>query len=254
MIKTIIVEDDLMHVESLVKILHENFKNVQIEAICTNVPDAVKKIDTLKPHLVFLDVEMGPFTGFDVLEMVKRKDFEVIFTTAYEQYAIRAIKTAALDYIEKPVNVDKLTEALARYKLKTGAKKIQTLLENFKNNSEEQKVALYDKGCFLFVKLKDIIRLHSDNAYTEVFYKEDKKVIKTLTSKGISYFEDLFQGKALFYRVHNQHLININYIRQMIYDNGLNLKMDDSEKSSIPVARARKEDFMLFLKQNGILI
>ena len=107
---------------------------------------------------------------------------------------------------------------------------------------------------FPVCELKDIIRLHSDNAYTEVFYKEDKKIVKTLTSKGISYFEDLFEGKALFYRVHNQHSININYIRQMIYDNGLNLIMDDSEKTLIPVARARKDDFMFFLRQNGILI
>ena len=100
MIRTIIVEDDSMHSKSLVRLLEENFSNVEILAVCNNVPEAVKEITAQKPQLVFLDVELGPYTGFDLLEMLENRNFEVIFTTAYQKYAVRAIKTSALDYLE----------------------------------------------------------------------------------------------------------------------------------------------------------
>lgn len=254
MIRTIIVEDDSMHSKSLVRLLEENFSNVEILAVCNNVPEAVKEITAQKPQLVFLDVELGPYTGFDLLEMLENRNFEVIFTTAYQKYAVRAIKTSALDYLEKPIEPEALKTALSRYSNRAGEKKILNLLRNFKISYQEQKIAFYDKGTFVFVKLKDILRFHSDNAYTEVYYRDNENICKTLVSKGIAHFEDLFDGKGLFFRVHNQHLINIQFIRQLGKENGYYLVMDDPEKSVVPVARARREEFLAFLRQNGILV
>jgi len=96
MISTVIVDDDVFHIEALTKLLKSHFSQVKIVAVSSNVPDAVEKIDKLKPQLIFLDIEMSPYSGFDLLEMVSERNFEVIFTTAYQQYAIQAIKASAL--------------------------------------------------------------------------------------------------------------------------------------------------------------
>ena len=167
MIRTIVVDDDVLHLQSLVGLLGEHFKQVEILATSTDVPDAAKKIDELKPQLVFLDIEISPYTGFDLLEMVDNRDFEVIFTTSYNRYAVQALKASALDFIEKPIDKDSLGEALLRYKEKTGKLKMQNLLVNFKLSNEDQKIALSDKSGLHFYELKNIVRCQSENSYTE---------------------------------------------------------------------------------------
>lgn len=257
MIKTIIVDDDSFHIESIVTLLNDHFKQVEIIATSTNVPDAVKKIDSLKPLLVFLDIEMSPYTGFDLLEMVKERDFEVIFTTSYQKYAIQAIKASAIDFIEKPLNIAVLTEALQRFKVKSGQAKMTNLLTNFKLNSEDQKIALSDKTGLHFFEVKNIIRCQSDNSYTEFFILNEgvksKEIIKIIVSKGFNDFEDFLVDKGRFYRVHNQHLVNINHIRKYVKDDGGYLIMDNSCET-IPIARSRREDFLSYLKNKGITL
>jgi len=258
MIKTIIVDDDSFHIESMLSLLNENFKQVEVIATSTNVPDAVKKIGELKPLLVFLDIEMSPYTGFDLLEMVEERDFEVIFTTSYQKYAIQAIKASALDYIEKPLNKALLAEALQRFKAKSGKAKVTNLLSNFKLNSESQKIALSDKSGLNFFELKNIIRCQSDNSYTEFIIlsegEKSKEIVKIIVSKGFNDFEDFLVDKGCFYRVHNQHLVNINHIKKYVKDDGGYLIMDDNLNVTIPVARSRREDFLSYLKTKGIII
>lgn len=157
MIKTIIIDDDLLHLESLETILDEHFKHVDIIATCSNVPDAVKKIDELKPQLVFLDIEMSPYSGFDLLEMITDRNFEIIFTTCYQKYAVQAIKASALDYIEKPTNRENVAEALQRFKLKTGNLRMGNLLSNFRLDHEDQRIALSDKNGLNFYAINKII-------------------------------------------------------------------------------------------------
>ncbi|HBG53764.1 MAG TPA: hypothetical protein DDW70_06100 [Rikenellaceae bacterium] len=254
MIRTLIVEDDIMHARSLTDIIHEHFKNIQILSVCTNVPDAAQQIQELKPELVFLDVELGPLTGFDLLAMLNRRDFEVIFTTAYQKYAVQAIKMSALDYIEKPIDVNQLREALSRYKTKASEKKVQNLLVNLQSSEQDQKIALFDQGSFLFVRIKDIIRLRSENAYTEVYYLENQLVNKALMSKSIAFYEEMLDGKGLFYRIHNQHLINITFIKRLVLNSGCAVIMDDVERSVVPVARSRRDRFLSYLRHNGLMI
>lgn len=254
MIRTLIVDDDPVHSSSLANLLKENFPEVELLAYCHDVPSAVQMIQHLNPQLLFLDIEMPPYTGFDLLEMVNPRQFEVIFTTSYQQYAIRAIKASALDYIEKPIDIKKLKEALARYKEKESNAKINNLLSNFKLKDENQKIALYDKGALNFFLLKDIIRCQSDNVYTEFLIAQQGKTQRIEMSKGIAHFEDFLVDKGFFFRVHNQHIINVNHIKRFVRDNGGYLIMDNDPATTIPIARSRKEDFISYLKTNGIII
>lgn len=258
MIRTIIVDDDCYHIESLVVMLNEHFKHVEIIATSSNVPDAVKKIDELRPELVFLDIEMGKHTGFDMLEMINERDFEVIFTTSYQKYAIQAIKASALDFIEKPIRKSNLEEALLRYKVKTGKERMLNLLSNFKLNSENQRIALPDKNGLSFFELKNIIRCQSDNSYTEFFILGENSnacvSTKIVVSKGFNDFEDFLLDKGFFYRIHNQHIVNINYIKKFIRHDGGYLIMDDKSGIAIPIARARKDDFLNYLQSRGIIL
>jgi two-component system, LytTR family, response regulator len=254
MIRTIIVDDDPLHLDSLIKLLNAGSQQIDLQCVCYDALSAIEKIDKYQPQLVFLDIEMPPYSGFDVLERVKNRNFEVIFTTSYQQYALQAIKASALDYIEKPVDSDKLAEALNRFEEKNGRLKMNNLISNFKLSDENQKIALYDKGGLNFVKLNDIVRCQTDNAYTEFLILQDKKSTVIQVTKGLSCFEDFLTDKGMFFRVHNQHLININHIKRFVKDNGGYLIMDDNPCLTIPIARARKDDFVSFLKLRGIII
>lgn len=258
MIKTIIVDDDSLHLDSLSAMLTEHFKQVEIIGTCSSVPEAARKIEALKPELVFLDVELGPYSGFDLLEIVNERNFEVIFTTSYQKYAIQAIKASALDYIEKPLNKDSLEEALQRFNQKTEKNKITNLLSNLKTDPEYQRIALVNKNGLNFYKAKDIIRCQSDNSYTEFFILDDNKkngeTIKIEVSKGLTYFEDFLVDKGFFFRVHNQHLINIYQIKKFAKDCGGYLVMQGNPEVNIPIARSHKDDFLYFLKCRGIVI
>jgi two-component system LytT family response regulator len=258
MIKTIIVDDDYLHLGSLETMLNKHFKQVEIIACCKNVTDAVNRIDALKPQLVFLDIEMGTHSGFDLLEMVDERAFEVIFTTNYQKYAIQAIKASALDYIEKPIRKENIEEALQRFKEKTGNNRISNLLANFKLKDEDQRIALHDKNGLNFFEVKNIVRCQSDNSYTEFFILDERcnptLISKIVVSRGFNDFEDFLVDKGLFYRVHNKHIVNINHIKKYIKNNGGFLVMDDKSDVPIPIARARKEEFLSYLQSKEIIL
>lgn len=250
MIKTIIIDDDQFHIDSLINILTDNFKQIEIIAYCNNVPEGVDAINKLKPQLIFLDIEMSPYTGFDLLEMVDERDFEVIFTTSYQRYAIQAIKASALDYIEKPVEINILAEAISRFKEKTGKLRMKNLLNNFGKDSSYQKIALNDNNGLNFFETNNIIRCESDNSFTVFYIKENSRILKFTVSKGLYYFEDYLLDLGSFYRVHNKHIININHIKKFVKETGGYLLMNDNSGITIPVARARKDDFLNFLRLN----
>jgi len=258
MIKTIIVDDDYLHLESLEAMIKEHFKQVEIIALCQNIADAINKIDVLKPQLVFLDIEMGTHTGFDLLEMIEHRDFEVIFTTSYQKYAIQALKASALDYIEKPIRKANVEEALLRYKEKTGKARMLNLLANFKLNEEDQKIALPNRKGLSFFEVKNIIRCKSDNSYTEFIVSDEScnplQISKIVVSKGLNMFEDFLIEKGFFYRIHNQHIVNINHIKKYVKDEGGYLIMDDKSGVPIPIARARRDDFLNYLQSRGIIL
>lgn len=256
MIKAILVDDDLMHLGSLQKMLSEEFKQVEVIATCANVPDAVAQVNRLKPQLIFLDIEMSPYSGFDLLEMVDERNFEVIFTTSYQRYAIQAIKASALDYIEKPIDKGKLAEAIQRFRHKTSQANIKNLLENFRLPNENQRVALPDNDGMHFFETNRIICCTSDNSTTYFHIKTDdaKAPVRRITiSKGLTHWEDFFFEKGFFFRVHNRYMVNINYIKRFVKIENSYLVMEHFQEH-VPVARGSKNDFVRFLKTKGMVL
>lgn len=251
MIKAIIVDDEKKFSESLNEMIRERFQDkIHVVAKCKSVKEAVHAIKLHHPDLVFLDVEMPPGNGFEVLEQVDDKNFEVIFTTAYDQYAVKAIKFSALDFLLKPFGAEDLSDALKRYNEKIikdkTQKQYEVLLHNLKNVSDPaKKIALPTLNGFNVVSLSEIIRCKADNNYTD-FYFINK--VKSVISKPLKDFEELLEDHR-FFRVHQSHLINLQHVVSYSKGEGGTVKMSDG--SDIEVSRRKKDEFLKFMLPNN---
>ncbi|MEO8209834.1 MAG: LytTR family DNA-binding domain-containing protein [bacterium] len=215
-------------------------------AKCKNVKEAVHAIKLHHPDLVFLDIEMPPDNGFQVLEALEDKNFEIIFTTAFDQYAIKAIKFSALDFLLKPFGANDLIEAMKRYdekiKKEISQKQYEVLLYNLKNVSDPAKrIALPTLNGFNVVSLSDIVRCKADNNYTD-FYFTNKT--KTVVSKPLKEFDDLLEDHS-FLRIHQSHLINLQHVVNYSKGEGGTVKMSDG--SVIEVSRRKKDEFLKYM-------
>jgi two-component system LytT family response regulator len=206
------------------------------------VEDSVVAVHNNKPDIVFLDVEMPGSSGFDFLKQLKEINFEIIFTTAYGQYAVQAIRFSALDYLMKPIVVEDLVEAVKRagnkIKGQHQREKIDALLNNIKYLNTDKKIALPTLSGLEFVTLGNIIRCESDNTYT-IFYMSDKR--KIVVSKSIGEYEELL-GDYHFLRVHQSHLVNLRYVKSYQKGEGGLIVMEDN--SAVDVSRRRKEQLI----------
>jgi two-component system LytT family response regulator len=240
MYKIVIVEDDVLAREMLSDLLITNHPGYTLTGFFDSVKTAVKSLPSLKPDLLFLDIELLDGKGFDILEKLDSINFEVIVTTGYDSYMLQAIKHSALDYVLKPVNAENLADALRRYELKIAESKIQ-----LKTNESPSinKIILTTNEGLLFLNIADIIRLESDGAYT-VFYSRDNK--KYVTSRTLATYEDQLTNNA-FFRVHHSHLINLNHISKYVKGEGGYVIMSDN--TSVDVSRRKKEDFLKVLGQ-----
>tara|TARA_B100000809_G_scaffold266929_1_gene333163 strand:+ start:6695 stop:7444 length:750 start_codon:yes stop_codon:yes gene_type:complete len=243
MYKTIIVDDEKGCRDSL-EVLLKDFANINIVAVVNSIAQAQEAIINLKPQLVFLDIEMPGGTGFDLLEKITPIDFDIIFTTAYDQYAVKAIKYSALDYLLKPVDPAELKEAVIRFSSKKHDQnlindKFKTLLSNIGTETSHQKVAIpYGEG-ISFVKISDIIHFQSDGSYTNMYTINNEK--PTLISKPIGDYQEMLEGES-FIRIHRSHLINIQHVEKYIKGDGGYTVMSDGSK--IEVSRRKKADFI----------
>jgi two-component system LytT family response regulator len=200
------------------------------------------------PDLVFMDVLLPPDTSFDLIQSLKHIPFEIIFTTSFEEYAIRAFRLSAVDYLTKPVVLSELKQALEKFIQKklvaSTAQHIKTLLENLRSSKPElNRIALPTLNGFIFISIKEIVRCESDNTYT-TFFTIDKR--KLVVSKTLKECEQLLQNYR-FFRVHNSHLVNLDYISEYTKGDGGLIKMTDG--SHIDVSRRRKEEFLRTLKK-----
>lgn len=252
MIKTIIIENEKPQSDYLLQLLSKHFPEVDILAVCDNVPEGIKKVISLSPQLIFLDVELHPYTGFDLLEQTRGQNYEVIFTTSFNKYAVKAIKFCALDFIEKPFGMEDLKEAMERYKNKTStgsAKHIDALLNNIKSNDKTgDQVGIPVLGGFEFIKVGDIIRCQSSNNYTD-FYLTEKRT--TTATKTLKWMEELLSDHS-FFRVHDSHLINLNHIKTYRKggEGGVVLLTD---KHEVDVSRRKKDDFLKILASKKMI-
>ncbi|MBK6827920.1 MAG: response regulator transcription factor [Chitinophagaceae bacterium] len=241
MIKAMIVDDEQSSIDLLQWLAEQYCPDISLIRTARSVQEAIPLISTFKPDILFLDIQMPHQSGFDLLTTIDQWDFEVIFTTAYNEFAIQAIRFSALDYLLKPVDEAELRKAIERYK----AKKIyapagQLLFRNFiqniaHRNREQFKLALAGTAEVKYVELDEIIRLQAESNYTHIHLSGKKTFVSAKTLKD---YDEILQGHR-FLRVHKSHLVNPLHIES--YDKQGFLIMSDG--AQVEVAR-RKQDFL----------
>src|SRR6187551_2772957 len=242
MLKSIIVDDELKSRESLKKMLAAFCQDVEVLDTCQNVAEAVRAIEEFKPDVVFLDVQMQGETGFDLLTTLKNIDFEIIFTTAYSEYALKAIKFSAIDYLLKPIDIDDLQKAVAKIETKQNhsiTSRLTQLIQNLHvGSSENYKLALPTTEGLTFIKINDVMYCKASGSYTEIFMDDGKK---HLVSRPLKEYDDLLSSHT-FFRIHHSYLINLNCIKSYVRGEGGHVIMNDN--SALDVSRRKKEAFI----------
>jgi two-component system, LytTR family, response regulator len=250
MIKALIIDDEPQSAQSLQKDLETNCKQVLIAGTCHSAKEGIMAIKKEKPDLIFLDIEMPWMNGFEMLEVLDKISFSIIFTTAYDQFAAKAFRISAVDYLLKPIDVNDLKEAVKKVEQKIlqqqGQANIENLLQNIKQPYTQQKIALPNKDGYEFVEVSHIVYCQAEGAYTKVFL-DNKKYI--LVSKTLGDIEELLPND-IFQRIHHSTIINLQYVTHFVRSDGGYVKMTSGEQ--LAVSKSRKETLMekLGLKTN----
>ncbi len=242
MIRAIIVDDERESLEVLKLDLHEYCPQVEVLAMCDDPFDAIEKIKRLNPDLIFLDIEMPGLNGFDLLDRLNHYEFDVIFVTAYDEFAIKAIKVSAMDYLLKPIDEEELMDAVHKVEEKQNRylskEHVEILMTNLKDaDGRFAKLAIPSLEGLDFILIDDILYCQADGNYTIIHTKDEKFII----SKTLKMIEHLLEN-APFFRTHQSYLVNINHIRK--YLRGVGGEIILSDGSYVQVARARKEALM----------
>lgn len=247
MIQAVLVDDESNSLEALGILLEKYCPEVEVIGTAQSVEEAVNVIDDLQPELVFLDIALPDGQGFEVLEQVEHDQFEVIFTTAYDQYALTAFEFSALDYLLKPINAEKLKQSVERYRNIKGDREISSrvsvLKDSLKNINE--RIILSSMDGFDVYKISDIIRCEANGSYTTFFIKGG---IKVVTSKTLNNFEKLLADQP-FARVHSKHLVNLEYIKKYISGRGGYVVFEDG--SQVDVSERKKKEFIRLMKEHA---
>ncbi len=243
MLRAIIIDDEEKSRKLLKSLLNLLPHEIDIIAEADDVESGISTIKKNKPDLVFLDIHLRTGLGFDILERITEKNFKVIFTTAYDQYAIRAFRISAIDYLLKPIDPELLNEALDRaQKTHLSDNKFDEKLKIARNKDKTfNRLALCTSEGIHFVNTKDIVYCKGEGSYTRFFLNNDKSVI---ISKGIKEYDELLNPQG-FYRVHQSFLVNINQIDQFLKEDGGTLLMKSGVK--IIVSRRKKEKLIEIL-------
>jgi two-component system, LytTR family, response regulator len=243
MIKAVIIDDEKTSRETIKGLLKRYAKNVEVVGEADGYISGINKINLLRPDVIFLDIQMPDGSGFKLLEEIGEINFEVIFTTAHDQFAIKAIKYSALDYLLKPINPEELANAVDKLALKLKKGKDNTgvnfLLEAIKSPSSNiKRIVLSELEGMQIVEVDDIIRCEADGNYTK-FFLINKRVI--LVSKILKEYDEIL-SEFNFIRPHKSHLINLKYIKSIIKIDGPIIEMTDG--SQVPVARRKKDQIL----------
>lgn len=243
-LKTLIIDDEKDARDALQVLLEKFVPGIEVIGQGTGVQDGLKKIKELNPEVVFLDINMEDGTGFDLLESLERFDFSMIFVTAFNQYAIKAFKYAAFDYLLKPVDLQELRKCVNRLHETKNHSSVDRLsqLKQAKNNENITKLTLPNLGGFDVVEISDIIRCEGQKNYTTFHMKDGNKIMVSNTLKEY----ELLLADHNFLRVYQSHLINLKYIQKYIKGRGGIVVMQDD--SNIPVSREKKDDLLKRIK------
>lgn len=244
MLKTLIVDDESHCIERLIHLIERHPNTFEVVATCDSVERALEAVANTKPDLVFLDIEIHDKTGFDFLKQAKKTDFKIIFTTAFDSYAIKAFKFSAFDYLLKPIDIDDFNNTIIRLKKETRQKTLEGQLENlFRNLNPDQNkiITIPSVSGFETIKLEDIIHFEANTSYTYIYTEKERKLV----SKPLKFYEDLLNEQR-FFKTHKSHIINIDFVKT--YHKGKQSYVTMTNNSHIPVSVRRKEAFLkLFL-------
>lgn len=243
--KILIIDDEKRTREMIAKMIDSFELEVECFPIGENVQSGLQAIHDLNPDLVLLDIQMPDGTGFDLLNSIEERNFEVVFITAFEEFAIKAIKFSALDYVLKPIDSDELKAAVLKAQSTFGTKinkeQVETLNYNIQNINRKKLVLKTHESVFV-VDLDSIIRCEADRNYTSFFLKDGKRI---LVSKTLKEYEMLLPSTQ-FFRVQQSHLVNLNYVDRFDKKNGGSVVMKDL--SEVPLSPAKKDLFFKVLE------
>jgi two-component system, LytTR family, response regulator len=244
-IKTLLIDDENRNLKLTQSLLEKHCENIEIIGLCNDAEEAVIMIQELQPQLIFLDVEMPYLTGFEVLNKIQPFSFEVIFLTAFSQYAIEAFKHHAIGYLTKPIDIDDLKEtvknATKRISEKSFSQNIFALLEHVKQpttNNEDEKIALATQSGILFAKLSEIVYCESSGNYTTFYFNSDKHI---LVSRQLGEYEKLLP-QSKFVRIHDKYIIQLSYVKEYTKGSGGDVVLETGQ--TLPVSVRRKDDFL----------
>ena len=240
MIKAILVDDEEHCLDTLTMLINEYCPEVEILEQCASAKKALTAIEKYNPELVFLDIEMPVMNGFELLEQLNEINFSIVFTTSYDQYAIKAIRFSAFDYLLKPIDPKELIIAVHKaevYKNKPAAVQLQMLMDQIHNkDSGFTKIAVPTFEGFELISADSVIRCEADDNYTYLFLKNKKKIT---ACRSLKEMDEQLQDFKHFIRVHHSYLVNLNEVDKYVRGEGGYLVMSDG--STVNVSRSRKE-------------
>lgn len=241
-ISCVIIDDEEHNLENLKLLLAKHCPEVNVFGMASSAKQGLEMITNYSPDLVFLDVEMPDKNGFDLLELIPVKAFEVIFVTAYNKYVLQAIKSCALDYLMKPISIQELQEAVRKVanivEKKHENEKLKMLLQNLKNPNLSYKIALPTSEALNFVSIDQIVRCGGENNYTKFYLIDGTKI---LVSKTLKEWEELLSSHG-FIRTHQSHLVNSFYVKSYIKKDGGYILMNDGSTASVS---KKRKDYVL---------
>ncbi|RPA67113.1 DNA-binding response regulator [Cyclobacteriaceae bacterium YHN15] len=237
MIRAIIIDDEPKSIQSLEWDLNYFSDQIDVVGTFSNVIDAIRKIDGLKPDVVFLDIEMPEMDGFQFLEFFKDRTFEVIFVTAYAEHAIHAIKKSALDYLLKPIEKEDLSLAVQKISQNKKKRDLAEVFQNEKMVFQGTRLKINSDDKMVFLDPADIVYCESDGSYSRIMTENNGVVY---ISKKLKYLEEMLPNE-LFYRIHNSYLINLRKVS--LFEKGSS-KVVLVSGISLPVARSKKSGFL----------
>lgn len=242
MLKAILVDDELNSLQNLQLKIQEFCPSLKVVAQTQRPEEAIVLIAQHKPDVVFLDIEMPRMNGFKMLEQISDIDFEIIFITAYNHYAINAIRISAFDYLVKPVAIKDLQQTvdrLGQFTAKKLRERAETLNKNLANpKSQDDQIAIPTTDGLEFIQIRHIIRIESSSNYSRLILENGHQLLVTRQLKD---FEELL-GDYRFYRIHHSHLVNLNYITRYIRGDGGQVCLKNGDL--IDVSRRKKEVFL----------
>jgi two-component system, LytTR family, response regulator len=241
-LKAILIDDELNSLQNLQFKIQEYCPSVKVVAQTQNPEEAIRLVQLNKPDVIFLDIEMPRMSGFKMLEQFSEIDFEVIFITAYNHYAIHAIRISAFDYLVKPVSIEDLQQTVDRlgnFSIKKTRERAEMLKKNLANpKSQEEQIAIPTNDGLEFIQIKQIVRIESSSNYSKIILQNGRHMLVTRQLKD---FEELLQDFR-FYRIHHSHLINLNFIAKYVRGDGGQITMHNGD--IIDVSRRKKEVFL----------